>query len=177
MVLLPMDENRERKRVTISDQVHILDQTQASREDQLRFKLKVDGEQLDDLISYNQLMEYLEDTLDTGQTEDGLYKLGPYSPSDPEYFGRSYNLLIEWETGEMTWEPLSNIIADDPYSHAVYAKKFNLLSIQGWKQLQRYARTAKRLIRTLKKSKYRQAKATKRYNHGFDFPRDDAHAL
>ena len=72
--LLPMDENGERKRATISDHVHTMDQTQASREDQLMFILKVDGELLDDLISYNQLMEYLEDTLDTGPTEHGLYK-------------------------------------------------------------------------------------------------------
>ena len=77
MFLLPMDENGERKQATISDYVCTLDQTQASREDQLRFKLKVDGEQLrfklkvdgeqlrfklkvdgeqlDDIISYNQL--------------------------------------------------------------------------------------------------------------------------
>ena len=27
----------------------------------------------------------------------------------------------------MTWEPLSNIIADDPYSYAICAKKFNIL--------------------------------------------------
>ena len=46
----------------------------------------------------------------------------------------------------MTWEPSSNIIADDPYSCAVYAKKFDLLNTQGWNQLQRYARTAKRLM-------------------------------
>ena len=58
-----MDENGERKRATISDHVHTLDQGQVSREDKLRFKLKVDGEQLDDLISYNQLMQYLEDNL------------------------------------------------------------------------------------------------------------------
>ena len=57
-VLLPLDENGERKQATISDHVHTLDQTQASRENQFRFKLKVDGEQVDDLISYNQLMEY-----------------------------------------------------------------------------------------------------------------------
>ena len=64
---------------------------------ELRFKLKFDGEQLDDLIFYNQLMEYLKDTLDTQQTEDGLYKFmtnkahrGPYSSSDPEYLGSSY---------------------------------------------------------------------------------------
>ena len=80
-------------------------------------------------------MEYLQDTLDTGQTEDGLYRFKsikdhrcPYFSSDPEYLGSCYNLLMEWEAGEMTLEPLSNIIADDPYSCAVYAKKFDLLA-------------------------------------------------
>ena len=77
----------------------------------------------------------------------------------------------------MTWEPLGNIIADDPYSCAVYAKKFDLLITQGWKQLKRHARTAERLIRTLKKSKYRQAKASRRYKYGWEVPRDYAHAL
>ena len=40
----------------------------------------------------------------------------------------------------MSWEPPSNIIADDCYSFAVDAKKFNLLNTQGWKQLNRYAK-------------------------------------
>ena len=126
MVLLPLDKNGERKQTTMSDHVHTLDQTQASEEDQLRLKLKVDGEQLDDLISYNQLIEYSEDTQDTRQTEDGLYKFKSiqdhrcsYSSFYPEYLGSSYNLLVEWENGEMTWEHQSNIIIDDTYSCAV----------------------------------------------------------
>ena len=182
--LLPMDENGERKRATISEHVKDLYQDQVSREDQLRFKLKIDGDQLDDLISYNQLMEYLEDKTDNGPLEDGLYRFksikdhkGPYTSSDPEYNGSSYNLLIEWETGEHTWEPLSNIIASDPYTCAIYAKEHDLLNTPGWKLLKRHARTARRLIRTLKKSKYRQAKASKKYKHGWEVPRDYAHAL
>ena len=63
--LLLMDENGERKRATISDHVNAIRQDQVSREDQLRFKLKIDGDQFDDLISYNQLMEYVEDNTDT----------------------------------------------------------------------------------------------------------------
>ena len=43
-----------------------------------------------------------------------------------------------------------------------------------WK---RHARTARRLIRTLKKSKYRHAKASREYKHGWEVPRDYAHAL
>ena len=171
--LLPMDENGERKRATISEHV----------KDQLRFKLKIDGDQLDDLISYNQLMEYLEDKTDTGPLEDGFYRFkcikdhkGPYTSSDPEYNGSSYNLLIEWEPGEQTWEPLSNIIASDPYTCAVYAKEHNLLSTPGWKLLKRHARTARRLIRTIKKSKYRQARASRKYKHGWEVPRDYTHA-
>ena len=101
-----MDANGERKRATISDHVNTISQDQVSRDDQLRFKVKIDGDQLDDLISYNQLMEYLGDITDTGQLDNGLYKFkcikdhrGPYTSPDPEYLGRSYNLLIEWETG------------------------------------------------------------------------------
>ena len=154
--LLPMDENGERKRATISEHV----------KDQLRVKLKIDGDQLDDLISYNQLMEYLEDKTDTGPLEDGFYRFkcikdhkGPYTSSDPEYNGSSYNLLIEWEPGEQTWEPLSNIIASDPYTSAVYAKEHNLLNTPGWK-----------------KSKYRQVRASRKYKHGWEVPRDYTHA-
>ena len=182
--LLPMDQNGERKRATISEHVKDLCQQQVSREDQPRFKLKIDGDQLDDLISYNQLMEYIEDKTDTGPLEDGLYRFkcikdhkGPYTSSDPEYNGSSYNLLIEWEPGEQTWEPLSNIIASDPYTCAVYAKEHNLLNTPRWKLLKRHARTARRLIRTLKKSKYRQARASRKYKHGCEVPRDYAHAL
>ena len=129
-------------------------------------------------------MEYLEGKTDNGPLEDGLYRFksikdhkGPYTASDPEYNGSSYNLLIEWETGEHTWEPLSNIIASDPYTCAVYAKEHDLLNTPGWKLLKRHARTARRLIRTLKKSQYRQAKASRKYKHGWEVPRDYAHAL
>ena len=135
--LLPMDG-------PLSEHVNDLCQEQVSREDQLRFKLKIDGDQLDDLISYKQLMEYLEDKTDTGPLEDGLYRfkcikdhIGLYTSSDPEYNGGSYNLLIEWDPGEQTWEP---------YICAVYAKEHNLLNTPGWKLLKNHARTARRLI-------------------------------
>ena len=129
-------------------------------------------------------MEYLEDKTDTGPLENGLFRFkcikdhkGPYTSSDPEYNGSSYNLLIEWETGEQTWEPLSNFFASDPYTCAVYAKEHNLLNTPGWKLLKKHGRTARRLIGTLKKSKYRQARVSRQYKHGWEVPRDYAHAL
>ena len=77
----------------------------------------------------------------------------------------------------MTWEPLSNIIPRDPYTCAIYAKKHDLLNTPGWKLLKRHARKARRLIRTLKRSKYRQAKASRKYKHGWEVPRDYPHDL
>ena len=41
----------------------------------------------------------------------------------------------------------------------------SLLNTPGWKLLKRHARTARRLIRTLKKSKYRLARASRKYKH------------
>ena len=120
--LLPMDENGERKRATISEHVKDLCQQQVSREDQLRFKLKIDGDQLNDLISYNQLMEYLEDKRDTGPLEDGLQRLkcikdhkGPYTSSEVDWGGHDpYNNHVnESLLSEVDWGA-HNPDADDP---------------------------------------------------------------
>ena len=96
--LLPMDENGERKRATISEHV----------KDQLRFKLKIDGDQLDDLISYNQLMEYLEDKTDTGPLEDGTSSEVDLDGHDPNPNHVNESLLSEVDWGA------HNPDADDP---------------------------------------------------------------
>ena len=120
--LLPMDENGERKRATIYENVKDLCQQQVSREDQLRFKLKIDGDQPDDLISYNQLMEYLEDKTDTGPLEDGLHRLkcikdhkGPYTSSEVDWGGHDPypNHVNESLLSEVDWGA-HNPNADDP---------------------------------------------------------------
>ena len=120
--LLPMDENGERKRATIYENVKDLCQQQVSREDQLRFKLKIDGDQLDDLISYNQLMEYLEDKTNTGPVENGLYRFkcikdhkGPYTSSEVDWGGHDPypNHVNKSLLSEVDWGA-HNPDADDP---------------------------------------------------------------
>ena len=120
--LLPMDENGERKRATIYGNVKDLCQQQVSREDQLRFKLKIVGDQLDDLISYNQLMEYLEDKTNTGPVENGLHRLkcikdhkGPYTSSEVDWGGHDPypNHVNESLLSEVDWGA-HNPNADDP---------------------------------------------------------------
>ena len=45
----------------------------------------------------------------------------------------SYNVTVEWETGETSYEPLSLIAKDGPIT--AYAKKNGLCDPPGWKFL------------------------------------------
>ena len=76
------------------------------------------------------------------------------------------------ESGEVTYEPLTLISKDYPNTCAVNAKKHDLLDTTGWKHLKRYAKTSKRLIRAVIQSRIRQVRASARYQHGFQVPKD-----
>ena len=52
---------------------------------------------------------------------------GPLKATDPNWKGSKWNVQIEWETGEITFETLSVIAADDPITCAAYAKEKNLI--------------------------------------------------
>ena len=38
-----------------------------------------------------------------------------YSLPDPEFVGSGHNLLTEWNSGEITWEPPTNNMADSKH--------------------------------------------------------------
>ena len=56
---------------------------------------------------------------------------GPLKVTDPNWKGSKYNVQIEWETGEITFEPLSVIAADDPITSAAYAKEKHVYNLDG----------------------------------------------
>ena len=130
-------------------------------------------------MPYNQLMDYIQKVTDAEEDPDSLFKFrdivahqGPLESTDPNHKGSKCNVMVEWETGEVTYEPLALISKDDPITCAVYAKKHDLLDTTGWKHLKRYAKTSKRLIRAVKQSRIRQVRASARYQHGFQVPKD-----
>ncbi len=65
--------------------------------------------------------------------------------SGSRFKGSRYNVLVEGETGESTYEPLDNIAADDPVTCAIYAKKMNLLDEPGWKRFKKIIKNQKKL--------------------------------
>ena len=145
----------------------------------IKFRLKINKDQAEEIMSYNQLTDYIQKGTDAEEDPDSLFKFrdivahqGPLESTDPSHKESKYNVMVEWESGEVTYEPLTLISKDDPITCAVYAKKNDLLDTTGWKHLKRYAKTSKRLIRAVKQSRIRQIRASARYLHGFQVPRD-----
>jgi hypothetical protein len=76
-----------------------------------------------------------------------------------DYNGSMYNVLVAWETGESTYEPLDLIASDDPITCTEYVLKHNLLDEPGWKCFRHYTRdknTLGRIVNQTKVSSYRR---------------------
>ena len=56
---------------------------------------------------------------------------GPLLALDPDSKGSKYIVQVQWETGVITFEPLSIIAADYPVTCAAYAKENDLLALEG----------------------------------------------
>jgi hypothetical protein len=81
----------------------------------MQFVCSVNDGDYEEMLSYNELMDYIEKDEQQHQDEDsnGFWNFkhivsheGPFRASDPEYKGSRYNVLIELENGEITSEPL-----------------------------------------------------------------------
>ena len=67
----------------------------------------------------------------------------PLLASDADWKGS--NAQVEWETGEITFEPLSIIAADDPVTCAADANENDLLALEGWRRFRSLAKKIRSL--------------------------------
>ena len=182
--LLPKNEQGEMLRATIKRKVietsKLLDDQHDNAIDKINFHLDVGQGRAEAIMSYVQILDHL----DQQEQQEDLYKFraitghqGPLSPQDENYKGSKYNVMVEWETGEITDEPLSLIAADDRVTCAEYAKKHDLLHIDGWKRLKHIAKNQKQLTRASNQSKIRQVKRSAVYQFGLLIPKDYKQAL
>ena len=184
-LLLP-EENGERHRAKVTRQVvEIIDQDNGQRVENIKFIIDIGNGKVEELISYNQLLEHLENAQDhdMGMAQE-LYRFiaiighqGPLLASDPDWKGSKYNVQVEWETGEITFEPLSIIAADDPVTCAAYAKENDLLALEGWRRFRSLAKKDKVLARAIKQSKIRQVRRSQTYMFGYLIPRNYMEAM
>ena len=113
---LPPEENGERHRAKVTSQVvEIIDLDNGQRVEIINFTFYIGNGKVEELISYNQLLEHLENAEDHDMGMDQeLYRFrviighqGSLLASDPDWKGSKYNVLVECKTEEITSEPLS----------------------------------------------------------------------
>ena len=117
--LLPKNEQGERIRATIKkksiETSKHLDNQHDNAIDKINFHLDVGQGRAEAIMSYVQILDHL----DQQEQQEDLYRFraitcrqGPLSPQDENYKGSKYNVMVEWETGEITEEHLSLIAAE-----------------------------------------------------------------
>ena len=157
----------------------ILDNDAANHE-KIKFLVRIGDGEFDEIISYNELSNIVEeqherqaDSPDTAWSYKGIKSHhGPITSAHKDYKGSSYNVLVEWEDGSETYEPLDIIIKDDPVSVATYASENNLLDTPGWKRLKHIANGRQRLTRMIQQTKVNRPQKGKVYNFGILVPRN-----
>ena len=96
---------------------------------------------------------------------------------DPEWKGSLYNVLVQWEDGTETWEPLNLFCKDDPVTCANYAVEKDLLTTRGWTKLRRYAKSPpKKLARMTRQLNLARDNRGPKFKFGVEVPRDWRHA-
>ena len=151
----------------------------------MKFICEVPNSTADEILTYNEILDHIErDNNEVENDTEMLYKFrriaahqGPLRPTDKEYKGSMYNVLVEWETGETTYEPLDMIASDDPVTCAEYAMKHNLLDTSGWKRFKRYAKNEKKLNRMINQAKLQSYRREPFWKFGVLVPRTHAQAV
>jgi len=185
--LMPPEDDGTRYRAKI---IALIDDHLAANEfekqpERIKFKCLV-NDKYEEIVAYNDIVDYIE----ADNTWDGVWKFRRIldhkyvKPSDPNYMQCSVNVLIEWESGETSWQPLhrkdkAGICDSDPVAVAVYAHENNLLDSRGWKRpgLRKLAKTQKRILCHAKQAKLHLFRDKPVCVHGFEAPRNHEQAM
>ena len=146
------EDNGERLRAkVIRNLVEVTEKENWDRVQKLSYILGIDNGKVEEI------MDHLEDAAnEENEINDDLYKFrvliqhqGPLKATDLNLKGYKYNVLVEWETGEKPYEPLSVLAAYDPVTYVTYAKENCLLHVDGWKRFRNLAKKEKHNLSSL----------------------------
>ena len=126
--LLPIGDHGERLRAKVTRKVvDVIKKADGERVQKLSYILGIDNGKMEKIIPFCQLLDHLEAANKNNEISDDLYKFrdlighqGPLKTTDPNWKGCKYNVLLDWETGEKTYEPCSVLAADDLVTCATY---------------------------------------------------------
>jgi hypothetical protein len=161
--LMDTQEDGQRFRAHIVECISDHESNVCHSDDHVKFRISVNEDEYEETITYNELLDFIKKNQENDAIVWQFRRIvghqGPLLWHDKDYNGSRFNLLVEWENGEITTEPLSVIAANDPVTCAVYAREHELLDVEGWKCFQNLAKRKKHFLRLVKQAKmksYRQ---------------------
>lgn len=87
-----------------------------------------------------------------------------------------WEVFVEWEDGDKTWEPLSDMRLHDMITLAAYAHDNDLVTTQGWKWAKNKTKNPKKFLRMAKIFKSQVHPPGPRYKYGVRVPRNSKEA-
>jgi len=177
-------ENGERYRAKIVRQVIDYEDGLERHPARTRYLVEIGNAKADEIIAYSDILDHLElqarEEIDPSEQlwkfKDIVGHEGPLRPGDHSYKGSSYNLLVAWEDGTQTYEPLNVIAADDQVNVALYGKRNDLLDLPGWKRFKRLAHREKKMLRMVNQANLKSVRRAAVYEFGYRVPRTPAEA-
>ena len=107
--LMPPQEDGTRVRAKIIEKIKEHKAGMQDIPELVKFRCLVNDE-YEDVVAYNDIVDYIEqdDSWDgTWKFKEILAHQGPLDSKDPRRKGSRYNVQVLWETGEITWRPLT----------------------------------------------------------------------
>ena len=174
--LMQTQEDGQRLRARVACKIVEME----DNKEKIKFLLSLDDLDHDEIIEYNELLELINQQIQEElENPDVMWTFksisahqGPLKPGDPSYKGSLYNVLVNWEDGSSTFEPLGVIAADDPIMCTKYAKDNGLLEEKGWKRFKRLVKSKKRYIWMVKQARLHSVRRGRRFKFGVELPRD-----
>ena len=154
--LLEPQEDGQQHRARIVEAIEDHETDLEKNPTRIKFKCSVNNEQYEEILTYADVLRHIE------QDEDStiVWKFrritaheGPLQKNHPNYKGSTWNIMVEWENGEITSEPLSILASDDPVTCAIYARDNGLLELDGWKRFKRITKRDKKMLRMVTSTK------------------------
>jgi hypothetical protein len=100
----------------------------------MKVLLSLNNGQGEDIVTYNKLLEFIckdEESDITWKFCRIVSQQVSLDKNHPDYSGSQFNIMVEWENGEITSEPLQANTEDDPITCAIYSNENGLLDTPG----------------------------------------------
>jgi len=137
-ILLPPNEEGERYCAKIVQKIIEHENTIEDHPDKVQFMVSIDKDSAEEIYAYADIIDFINQQNLEEEAGEWFFRFkeiighqGPLKKGDHGWNQSMWNVMIAWEDGSQTYEPLDMIAKDSPVICARYAKEKGLLDEPG----------------------------------------------